>query len=456
MVYKYIPDDDFIESYIDKELTLKDFYGTIEVYDFYEYVNAHEEDKASYNSALPGLAPCNSIQINTPGLNGGDNSGNNGSSCTITTYVTTCWCKNELVGEHDHQATTITYVINCSGDSSVSDTYQKSSYNPTGCGGGSDNNTNPIGINQPEVVPCLDDSNCYVDYINNVLSQLPNLTQEQADWIADFDNIQKVVQLSDFLDENDSPEAINFAKEAVNALMAKGDVNLDKELIISNTVPECVKTVINKLINDNAYVSLLNLPDFVKNELNLVGNIFDVFNNSNEYHLNFKVANLPPNSQGQDRNATTNYNSSTKGFDVILNSDYVENATDLAISRTIIHESLHAYISLIYHTQPFSNLRQSMSYLLSTNGNNENSAQHILMTKQFLEGIAKSLETWDNSSLSNNNYYKYLSWSRGMLSTPAFNSLSTAMKNNIISANINEGQANQSANSSAQGIKNCN
>ena len=57
LVYKYIPDDDFIESYIDKELTLKDFYGTIEVYDFYEYVNAQEEDKASYNSALPGLAP---------------------------------------------------------------------------------------------------------------------------------------------------------------------------------------------------------------------------------------------------------------------------------------------------------------------------------------------------------------------------------------------------------------
>ena len=48
LVYKYIPDDAFVESYRDGELTLKDFYGTIEVYDFYEYVNAQEQDNASY------------------------------------------------------------------------------------------------------------------------------------------------------------------------------------------------------------------------------------------------------------------------------------------------------------------------------------------------------------------------------------------------------------------------
>ena len=81
-----------------------------------------------------------------------------------------------------------------------------------------------------------------------------------------------------------------------------------------------------------------------------------------------------------------------------------------------------------------------------TNWNDQNSAQHILMTKQFLDGVAKSLETWDNSSLSNKDYYNYLSWSGGMLSTPAFNSLSSNIQNNIIEANINEGQASNPAN----------
>ena len=46
LVYKYIPDDAFVESYRAGDLEFTDFYGTIEVYDFYEYVNAQEQDKA--------------------------------------------------------------------------------------------------------------------------------------------------------------------------------------------------------------------------------------------------------------------------------------------------------------------------------------------------------------------------------------------------------------------------
>lgn len=53
LAYKYIPDDAFVESYRVGELALKDFYGTIEVYDFYEYVNAQEQDNASYGGAPP-------------------------------------------------------------------------------------------------------------------------------------------------------------------------------------------------------------------------------------------------------------------------------------------------------------------------------------------------------------------------------------------------------------------
>ncbi len=92
------------------------------------------------------------------------------------------------------------------------------------------------------------------------------------------------------------------------------------------------------------------MPDFVKEELNLSGEIMDVFNNSDQYHLNFKVEDLSPNSLGHEINATTFFNDSTKAFDITLNTSYISNATDLVIARTIIHEPLHAYINFVYYT----------------------------------------------------------------------------------------------------------
>ena len=256
-------------------------------------------------------------------------------------------------------------------------------------------------------------------------------------------------------EENDT---FDFVREAIGAEMEGAEVDWEEQIIISSTVPNCVKTIINKLAQNDAYIDLGDMPDFVKEELNLSGQIMDVFNNSSKYHLNFKVRSLQPNSLGQEKNAETKFNISTKGFDITLNSSYVSNATDLSIARTVIHESLHAYISLIYHTQVFSDLRKSLDKLLSQNGNNPNIAEHKLMVKNFISSIANSLESWDSSSLTDNNYYTYLSWSGGMIGTPAFDALSTAFQQNIIDANENEGQAGSGnlANSNALGNKNCN
>lgn len=247
-----------------------------------------------------------------------------------------------------------------------------------------------------------------------------------------------------------------FKVAALHALVDGAEVDFDKETIISSSVPECVKTIIKKMLNDNANIDLGDMPDFVKNELNLIGNIFNVFSNSPVYHLNFKVGPLEPNSLGQERSASTLFNITTKGFDITLNEDYVDNATDLAIARTIIHESVHAYISLIYHTQLFSELSQSLSHLLKQNGDNPNTAEHILMTQNFVDAIANSLESWDDSSLPDNSYYYFMSWSGGMVGTPAYNYLNSSIQTNIVNANTNEGQVSSSANSNALGTKNCN
>ena len=55
-----------------------------------------------------------------------------------------------------------------------------------------------------------------------------------------------------------------------------------------------------------------------------------------------------------------------------------------------------------------------------------------------------------------NNYYFQLSWSGGMQQTEAFDALPDETQQDIVDANIAEGQAINSATSDANGDKNCN
>ena len=106
----------------------------------------------------------------------------------------------------------------------------------------------------------------------------------------------------------------------------------------------------------------------------------------------------------------------------------------------------------------FSDLSISLRYLLSQQDATSDSAEHKLMAKDFVNAISNSLENWDNSSIADKDYYKYLSWSGNMLITPAFESLPKDFKTKCINANIAEGNAGIDGMYSvkdAKGIKNC-
>jgi hypothetical protein len=232
-------------------------------------------------------------------------------------------------------------------------------------------------------------------------------------------------------------------------------------VIYTSNIEDCIKDIIKKMLNDNRYLDLGDMPAFVKEELNLSGYILDIFNHSDKYNLIFDSKDNLVNNQGQRLNANTDTERDPNdqtiiNFTITLDSDYVNNATDLSVARTIIHESLHAYISYIYQEQVFSDLSNSLRTLLSANNNDPNTAQHILMTQQFVGAISNSLESWDNSSLANHEYYNYLSWSGAMLDSPAFDDLDGNTQQAIEDANIAEGSALSPATGQSQGTNNCN
>ena len=136
----------------------------------------------------------------------------------------------------------------------------------------------------------------------------------------------------------------------------------------------------------------------------------------------------------------------------MLDEDYVENATSLAIARTIIHESIHAFLSYsisINAQSTFAALFQR--YVEENEDSNTNDIQHELMY-QFTEALGESLASWDGHRL-NDEYYENLAWSGDMLESEAFDKLSNERKQAIRDANRAEGNAVQSATNKAKGEK---
>lgn len=222
------------------------------------------------------------------------------------------------------------------------------------------------------------------------------------------------------------------------------DVSLKQYPCAANIIGELTKGDFKKLSLDN----LGNL----NSGSHLSQTILNLFENSKNYHLNFKVGDL------NYANASTlpKANTPSRGeftFYITLDKDFINNATSLVVARTLIHESLHAYLSHMYQNMPNSSFSNLLRNYLTQQGVTTNDAQHRLMT-QYADAIGYSLSVWDSHRLPRQ-YYNDLGWSGDMLSTNEFNMLSNSRQTAIRNANIAEGSAAQKATNNAKGIQ-CN
>ena len=254
-----------------------------------------------------------------------------------------------------------------------------------------------------------------------------------------------------------------FHELAEEAIQNGGEVDFEEQIIKDPSLPNCIKSIIDDLIAENSFLDLGDMDSIVLEQLNLAGHIMSTFNNSDNYSLIFKMANLEPNANGDYRNAETNPRPSTTVpgnfvITITLDTSYVSNATDLALARTILHESLHAYLTFLTQEYFVSTLAQRLTSLSLNLNNDINSAQHIEMSNNFVYAIANALQSWHNSALSNNSYYNYLAWSGDMLSTTAFQQQTENFQNNVLNANLAEGSAgpNGASTSAALGNNNSN
>lgn len=132
----------------------------------------------------------------------------------------------------------------------------------------------------------------------------------------------------------------------------------------------------------------------------------------------------------------------------VINPNFVNKATSIAIARVILHEMLHAYILSHIddvqngHTLEFISFRELWRMIqkdLTGFNNNPELVHHEFMAQKFLIPLKDALKEWDNSKQSDK-YYVDLAWG-ALINTDTFDELhpiGSISRNRIMNTNTAE------------------
>ncbi|MBD1387057.1 hypothetical protein IDJ75_17355 [Mucilaginibacter rigui] len=142
------------------------------------------------------------------------------------------------------------------------------------------------------------------------------------------------------------------------------------------------------------------------------------------------AANTSPTYDRLKYNVTTTFDASV-----------VSNGSDLAFAKTILHESIHAYLVTTLNTDP-ANFNKTYAQLLNDyngNGWDANATHHDEMVRGFIGDIGASLKAYGVSQGYHltDQFYNDLAWG-GLQETNAFKNLPVADRNRILNVIIGE------------------
>lgn len=163
-----------------------------------------------------------------------------------------------------------------------------------------------------------------------------------------------------------------------------------KPQINNNLSNPCAKAIFTELENGLYMEDPLKPEVIIPNigKLNFSESILKLFNDSNK--TNYTIQN---GSIG-DANASTVKSTTTMG------DAYLQKATKLSIARTMIHETVHAYLNGVFFSypglvdKPFKD--QLRQYALDKGYTDLNRFHHEFMA-EFIDGMAYSLYEWDRN-----------------------------------------------------------
>jgi len=221
--------------------------------------------------------------------------------------------------------------------------------------------------------------------------------------------------------------------------------------------------------NDIVLFSSLNeiIQDLVAIDPSLQNPFYDVTGminrivNSTTWNVTIKEANIPLITDASGNSIQTNAKTTAENGSVIItfNDTYLNAATDLAVARTMIHESMHSYfvygLGLPLDVE-YENFKVVHSLLFDKKGNptnDQNLAQHQQMAIRYTNQIAALLEQYAVKNnitspvpgLSLLDYCKDLAWG-GLEGTKGYRLYApdkSRIESNIIKENTNDPTSTQ-------------
>nr|WP_162988728.1 hypothetical protein [Pedobacter schmidteae] len=194
-------------------------------------------------------------------------------------------------------------------------------------------------------------------------------------------------------------------------------------------------------------------------DFNTVGGMITRIANSADWNVTIDEMTIPDTVDpvtGDTGRVNAHTYGSKGSIRISFNKNYLNEATDLAIARTMIHELMHAYFTygLFNITDPgYAQFVKANDLLFKEGGDpadDQNDAQHEQIATKYVEGLARMLElyastngiTSPDSSLTLAEYCKDLAWG-GLSATKAYRLY--APSKSRIQANLLKEQTNSSS-----------
>ena len=99
------------------------------------------------------------------------------------------------------------------------------------------------------------------------------------------------------------------------------------------------------------------LKDQFIGQNNLAANILSFFENSTEFNITYKIGSIEGNGY------CNKIDNSRSNYEIIINNNYVNSATNLSIARTIIHETIHAHLLYITYGMQYEERQNSKEWV---------------------------------------------------------------------------------------------
>ncbi|MEZ4793773.1 MAG: hypothetical protein R2783_10005, partial [Gelidibacter sp.] len=185
--------------------------------------------------------------------------------------------------------------------------------------------------------------------------------------------------------------AATFATAAIEAVCNGGEVDFEESRIngikLGSNLPNCASSMVLNFMLKNPENSTSTL--LIDKVFSALGNGMPI--NDRDFITTFRVGNISGNGA-----TTVVYNPTTQKYEatVTLSQNLINNGTKLAVAKTILHESIHAFLKYTAKQFPllFTNPDGDFSTLVAAwqVHNDENYAQHVYMAN-LIEDMATDL-----------------------------------------------------------------